>query len=61
VDAVSEVLSIPGDAVEPPPTMATTATSAFPQGIAKFGERLIILLDLERVLEKERQVYAIAA
>ena len=58
VDGVSEVLRIPADAVEATPAMATTAASAFLHGIAKFGERLIILLDLERVLEKTLQLCA---
>ncbi len=56
VDGVSEVLRIPDDAIEPPPAMATTAASAYLHGIAKFGERLVILLDLECVLEKALQL-----
>lgn len=50
VDAVSEVLRVQEEAVEPPPPMVTTINSAFITGIAKVGERLIILLDLARVL-----------
>jgi len=50
VDAVSEVLRVQEDAIEPPPPMVTTINSAFITGIAKVGERLIILLDLARIL-----------
>lgn len=50
VDAVSEVLRVQEEAIEPPPPMVTTINSAFITGIAKVGERLIILLDLARVL-----------
>lgn len=57
VDAVSEVLRIQEEVIEPPPPMVTTINSAFITGIAKVGERLIILLDLAKVLtlsEKEQ-------
>ncbi len=50
VDAVSEVLRVQEEAIEPPPPMVTTINSAFITGIAKVGERLIILLDLGKVL-----------
>ena len=55
VDAVTEVLRISSELVEPPSSVITTADSAFLLGIAKLESRLIILLDLERVLtEQER-------
>jgi purine-binding chemotaxis protein CheW len=60
VDAVSEVLRVPEDSIEPPPPMVTTVDSAFITGIAKVASlessegrsdaRLVILLDLSRVL-----------
>jgi purine-binding chemotaxis protein CheW len=55
VDAVSEVLSVPEEAIEPPPPMVTTVDTAFITGIAKVGEqgqgqRLVLLLDLGKVL-----------
>ncbi len=56
VDGVSEVLRLPALTVEPPPDMATTRESAFVRGIAKFQERLVILLDLERVLDTAFQM-----
>ncbi|MFN3309358.1 MAG: chemotaxis protein CheW, partial [Anaerolineales bacterium] len=59
VDAVSEVLRVQDEAIEPPPPMVTTINSAFITGIAKVGERLIILLDLGKVLtlsEKEQVI-----
>jgi purine-binding chemotaxis protein CheW len=55
VDAVSEVLRIPQDSIEPPPPMVTTVDSAFITGIAKVGEQLVILLDLGRVLSTQEQ------
>ena len=50
VDAVTEVLRIGADAVEPPSSVITTADSDYLLGIAKLETRLIILLDLEQAL-----------
>jgi len=50
VDSVSEVLTIDDKSVEPTPPMVTTLDSAFIIGIAKLDGRLVILLDLEKVL-----------
>lgn len=50
VDGVSEVLRVSPDAVEPPSPIVATVDSAFIKGIAKVGERLVILLDLGKVL-----------
>jgi purine-binding chemotaxis protein CheW len=50
VDEVSEVLTIPGSAVEPAPAIARSTDCTFITGIAKLDLRLIILLDLEKVL-----------
>ncbi len=50
VDGVSEVLRVSDEAIEPPSPIVTTVDSAFIKGIAKIGERLVILLDLGKVL-----------
>lgn len=50
VDAVSEVLRIPEDAIEPPPPMVTSVDTTFITGIAKVEDKLVILLELSRVL-----------
>jgi len=50
VDAVSEVLRINDEAIEPPPPMVTTVDSAFIQSIAKLDDKLVIMLDLSKVL-----------
>jgi purine-binding chemotaxis protein CheW len=55
VDAVSEVLRIPVEDVDPPSPMVTTVDSTFINGIAKVEERLIILLDLAKVLTTQEQ------
>ena len=50
VDAVTEVLRIASESVEPPASVIITADSEYLLGIAKLDSRLIILLDLEQVL-----------
>ncbi|MCH7799929.1 MAG: chemotaxis protein CheW [Chloroflexi bacterium] len=55
VDAVTEVLRISTDSVEPPTSVITSADSDYLLGIAKLESRLIILLDLESVLSKEEK------
>ena len=55
VDAVSEVLRVSDETIEPPPPMVTTIDSSFITGIAKMEKRLIILLDLAKVLSIHEQ------
>jgi purine-binding chemotaxis protein CheW len=47
VDGVSEVLMVPADAIEPTPEVAAGVDAGYLRGIAKLGERLIILLELD--------------
>jgi purine-binding chemotaxis protein CheW len=73
VDGVSEVLRVSDEAIEPPSPIVTTTDSAFIKGIAKVGmkggasqaDRLVILLDLGRVLslyeKNELQALPVAA
>ena len=55
VDAVTEVLRINSDLIEPPSSVITTAESEYLLGIAKLDDRLIILLDLNQVLSEAEQ------
>ena len=50
VDAVTEVLRVSGDSVEPPSSVIISAGSDYLIGVAKLDSMLIILLDLERAL-----------
>ncbi|MDP6454975.1 MAG: chemotaxis protein CheW [SAR202 cluster bacterium] len=62
VDAVTEVLRIAADSVEPPSAVITTADSVYLLGIVKLEGRLVILLDLEKVLtESEKNALTEAA
>jgi purine-binding chemotaxis protein CheW len=54
VDSVTEVLRISSEDVSPPPkNLATKVHQNFIKGVGKIGERLIILLNLEGILDKE--------
>jgi purine-binding chemotaxis protein CheW len=53
VDAVSDVLRIPRDVVEPPPPVSSNVSTEFISGIAKLQEGLVILLDMDRLLDAE--------
>ncbi|MAG36194.1 MAG: chemotaxis protein CheW [Dehalococcoidia bacterium] len=55
VDSVTEVLRITDDAVEPPSSVVTEANADYLRGIIKLTDRLIILLDLDRVLSAEEK------
>lgn len=50
VDAVAETLRLPADAIEPPSPVVTTVDSAYIRGVGKHDNRLVILLDLGKVL-----------
>lgn len=55
VDGVSEVLRVEPEAIEPPsPLVASNST--FIRGIAKVDQRLIILLDLSKMLTASEQM-----
>jgi purine-binding chemotaxis protein CheW len=50
VDNVSEVLSIAASEVEPAPAFGSDIRTEFIAGVAKVGERFVILLDVNHVL-----------
>ncbi|MCL1985384.1 MAG: chemotaxis protein CheW [Betaproteobacteria bacterium] len=51
VDAVSEVLRIPANTVEPAPAVVSGVGSEYIKGVGKLDDRLLILLDLDSLLE----------
>lgn len=53
VDAVTEVLRIQTASIEPASTIVTAGDTDYLQGIAKLGDRMVILLDLGKVLSKD--------
>ncbi|MFZ5641473.1 MAG: chemotaxis protein CheW [Bacillota bacterium] len=53
VDGVSEVLRISNDIVERPNSIISDVDAEYLAGVAKLDDRLVILLNLEKVLSKE--------
>jgi purine-binding chemotaxis protein CheW len=55
VDSVSEVLRIPANTVEPPPAIISGIESEYISGVGKLADRLLILLDMDRLLSRGEQ------
>ncbi len=53
VDAVSEVLNIKGSDIAEAPTFGTVLNTDYILGMAKIGDRVKILLDINRVLNSD--------
>ncbi len=51
VDSVSEVLRLPTNTIEPPPEIVTGINSEYIKGVAKLEDRLLIFLDLSKVID----------
>jgi purine-binding chemotaxis protein CheW len=51
VDSVNEVLRIPAHIVEPPPALSMNTDTKYIKGIAKMQDRLIILIQLEKLFD----------
>lgn len=58
VDAVSEVMRIPGEQIEPPSAIVAGVDNVYLRGIAKLEDRLVSLIDLEGVLPAAVEEYA---
>lgn len=54
VDSVSHVIKIPSELVELPPEEVLEIDTDYITGVGKIKERLIILLDLEKLLKREK-------
>ncbi|CAM5788286.1 MULTISPECIES: chemotaxis protein CheW [Brevibacillus] len=53
VDAANDVIDIPVNAIEPPPEVVGGVEAAYLRGVAKLEKRLLILLNLDKVLSNE--------
>ncbi len=61
VDAVSDVLSVAGTDIQPTPDLHGQVDTSFLNGLAKAGEKLVILLDIDKVLTAAEQSTAVQA
>ena len=60
VDSVSEVLRIPAETVEPPPRLGKVERE-YVMGVGKLDNRLLILLDVDRLLGESGETQAASA
>ena len=50
VDAVSDVLNIPKTDIQPTPDFGSEVDARYINGMAKAGDKLVVLLDIDRVM-----------
>lgn len=55
VDAVSEVLRLKDEDVEPPSPIVSSVDAEYIKGVGKIGDKLIILLDTEKILSNDER------
>lgn len=53
VDAVSDVLEVAGDAIRPVPDMGTAVDTEYLKGLTSAGERMVLLLDVDKLLQPQ--------
>jgi len=56
VDSVSEVLRIPVEQIEDAPDLVAGVDTEYIRGVGKMGDRLIIMLDLSRVISGSEKI-----
>ncbi|PLS16697.1 chemotaxis protein CheW [Bacillus sp. M6-12] len=54
VDAANDVIDIPTDNIEPQPDVVGTVEAEYINGVAKLEKRLLILINLEKVLNPDQ-------
>ena len=52
-DAVSEVIELPAHDLQPVPAFGTRARVEYLQGMGRVGERLMLMLDVDRLLSED--------
>jgi purine-binding chemotaxis protein CheW len=57
VDAVSEVVEIADDAIEPPPNFGTSVRRDFIRAIGKRGARFVVLLEPDRAFDVDEMAH----
>jgi purine-binding chemotaxis protein CheW len=56
VDTAREFLKIAAESIEPPPEALTGMSGHYLEGVATIGERMILILNLDAVLDLEYEV-----
>lgn len=60
VDAVEEVLRIPSSTIEPAPKIVSSVGTDYINGVAKLEERLLIFLDVTKIISESSQLVELA-
>ena len=60
-DAVSQVVELQGDQIAAPPTFGTAVRADFLLGMGKVGKKLILMLDIDKVLSTDELLAASGA
>lgn len=55
VDEVYQVMSIPESSISPPSAIIAGISSEYLQGIGRMGDKMLIILDLEKILTHEEK------
>jgi purine-binding chemotaxis protein CheW len=58
VDTVLEVAVVPADSVSAPPPLFRGLSAEFIRGVAKVGDKLVVILDVDRVLTSAERIVA---
>lgn len=53
VDGVSDVLELSEDSLKPPPEFGAAIDTAYIRGLATAAERMIIIMDIEKLLSSD--------
>lgn len=56
VDSANDVIDVDSDAIQDPPEIVGGVRAKYLQGVAKLGDRLLVLLNLQEVLNKSEIV-----
>jgi purine-binding chemotaxis protein CheW len=56
VDGANDVIDIPTSKIEPPPEVVGMAAEGFIDGVANLDKRLLILIDLNKILESDEAI-----
>jgi len=60
-DAVSQVVELPAQDIQPPPAFGTRVRVDFLQGMGRLAERMVLLLDVDRLLSSDEVASATTA
>jgi len=60
VDAVTEVIRVPVESIDPVSDIVTSGQSAYLLGIAKLPDKMVIILALDKLLSKDQELVDMA-